>query len=244
MVITGLVMALIAGAANRLGGEGTSEELHLPSHASFYGIASIMMFLFGATVGPELLCPDRRNGVISLYLVRPLTGTDYVFARWAALLTVMVAVVWLPQTVLLAGLALGAQNTPEYLKDHWLDIPRFLAAGAVMAIYVTTLALAVASFTSRRAAAAAFLVGLFVISNAVANGVGQSIGGPAGPWLTLFSLSEVPLYVNDIIFAKAAGITEGSRARELPEYVRVGWWVLWTTVPGWVLWQRYRRLSP
>ena len=26
-----------------------------------------------AVITPELLCPDRRNGVISLYLVRPLT---------------------------------------------------------------------------------------------------------------------------------------------------------------------------
>ena len=36
------------------------------------------MFVFAAVVAPELLCRDRRDGVINLYLVRPLTGSDYV----------------------------------------------------------------------------------------------------------------------------------------------------------------------
>ncbi len=244
MVVTGLVLALVAGAANRLGGEGASEELNLPSHAQFYGIASIMMFLFAASVGPELLCPDRRNGVISLYLVRPLNGSDYVAARWLSFLTVMVGVAWLPQVVLLLGLALGAPDMAQYFKENWLDVPRFLAAGAVLAVYVTTLALLVSSFTTRRAYSSAFLIGMFVISNAVANGVGQSVGGTAGQWVSLLSLSNIPVHVNDIIFNRSSGVTDESLANELPEYVRTGWWALWTVVPGFLLWRKYRRLSP
>src|SRR5689334_3950144 len=54
-----LVMALVAGAAERLGGPGASKNL--PSHSDFNGIASILMFVFASVVGPELLCPDRRN---------------------------------------------------------------------------------------------------------------------------------------------------------------------------------------
>ncbi len=243
MVVTGLVMALLAGLANRIGGEGTSAELNLPSHAQFYGTASIMMFLFAATVAPELLCSDRRSGAIYLYLVRPLTGADYAGARWLAFLSVMLAVAWLPQFVLFAGLVLGAQDTGEYLKDNWLDVPRFLAAGVVMALYVTTLALAVAAFTTRRAYAAAFLIGLFVISTAVAGGVGESLDGTAGQWASLIALSSVPVYVNDVIFGKASDFTSGSPAQLLPEYVHVLWWVLWTVGPGTVLWQKYRRLG-
>jgi ABC-2 type transport system permease protein len=243
MVIIGLVMALIAGLANRIGGEGTSQELNLPSHGEFYGSASIVMFLFAATVAPELLCSDRRSGAIYLYLVRPLTGADYAGARWVAFLTVMLAVAWVPQLVLFAGLALGAQDSGEYLKDNWLDVPRFLAAGFVMAIYVTTLALSVAAFTNRRAYAAAFLIGLFVVSTAVAGAVGESLSGTAGQWASLLALSSVPLYVNDIIFDKASEITSGTSARLLPQYVHVLWWALWTVGPGAVLWQKYRRLG-
>ena len=68
-------MALVAGAALRLSGAANPEELGLPSHSDYYGIASIFFFVFAALVAPELLCPDRRDGVINLYLVRPLTGS-------------------------------------------------------------------------------------------------------------------------------------------------------------------------
>src|SRR5688500_8577754 len=84
-----LVMAIVAGAVNRMGGPGAAERGDLPSHNDYYGIASIIVFVFAAVVGPELLCPDRRQRVIDLYLVRPLTGSDYIIARWTAFLAVM-----------------------------------------------------------------------------------------------------------------------------------------------------------
>jgi ABC-2 type transport system permease protein len=243
-VITGVVMALIAGAADRFGGEGTSEQLNLPSHSDFYGFASIILFLFAATVGPELLCPDRRSGVISLYLVRPLTGADYLGARWTSFLTIMTLVAWLPQVVLFAGLSLGAQDSGDYIKDNWLDIPKFLVSGLALSLYATTLALLVASFTTRRAYAGAFLVGLFVISTPFTAGAAEELGGVLGQVISLFNLSNIPVHVNDIIFGEASDVTANAPARELPEYVRLLWWALWTAGPGVILWRRYRRLSP
>src|SRR5687768_8394174 len=138
-----LVMAIVAGAAERLGGPGTAERADLPSHSDFYGIASVILFVFAAVVGPELLCPDRRNRVISLYLVRPLTGSDYIMSRWGAFLVVMLGAAWLPQVILFLGLSMGDPVPMQYLRQHWLDIPRFLAAGAAMAAYTTTLAMLV-----------------------------------------------------------------------------------------------------
>src|SRR6185436_10721486 len=102
-----LIMALVAGAAERLAGPGAAQRANLPSHSDYYGIASIPIFLFAAVVAPELLCRDRRDGVINLYLVRPLTGSDYITSRWAAFLTVMYAAVWLPQVILFLGLCMG-----------------------------------------------------------------------------------------------------------------------------------------
>ena len=160
----GLILAIVAGAAERVVGPGATERLNLPTHSDFYGIASVIMFVFAAVVGPELLCPDRRNGVINLYLVRPTTGSDYVMSRWAAFFLVMLGAAWLPQVILFLGLSGGDPEPLEYLRKHWLDIPRFLLAGAVMATYTTTLSMLVASFTTRRAYASVFLVGLFVIT--------------------------------------------------------------------------------
>ena len=89
MSMIALVMAIIAGAANMLGGEGQAEKMNLPTHSDYYGIASMILFVFASVVAPELLCRDRREGTINLYLVRPLTGSDYVAARWFAFLSVM-----------------------------------------------------------------------------------------------------------------------------------------------------------
>ena len=244
LAVIGLVFAIIAGAANRMGGPGTAENANLPSHSDFYGIASIIVFVFAAVVGPELLCPDRRNGVINLYLVRPLTGSDYVISRWAAFLVVMLAAVWLPQVVLFLGLVGGDGSPGAYLASHWLDIPRFLAAGVAMALYATTLALLTASFTTRRAYASVFLVGLFVITTPFTAGVSQEIDGPVGQWISMFNLSNIPVHVNDAIFGDVSAITEDAPAGALGPAVLIGWWFLWTLVPGAILWWRYRRLTP
>ena len=239
-----LVMAIIAGAANRMGGEGTAERINLPSHSDFYGIASIILFVFGALVAPELLCRDRREGVLQLYLVRPLTGSDYIAARWAAFLAVMLAAAWLPQVILFLGLSMGAPDPLRYLQEHWLDVPRFLLAGLAMAAYVTTLALLTASFTTRRAYAAVFLVGLFVITTPFTLGVAQEIDVAVGQWVSMFNLTNIPLHVNDVIFGTSSELTEDAPARNLPAAVRVGWFFAWTLLPGALLWWRYRRLTP
>ena len=239
-----LIMALMAGAVERLDGPGGTQRLDLPTHADFYGIASIILFVFAALVGPELLCRDRREGTISLYLVRPLTGSDYIVSRWLAFFVVMVTAAWLPQVILLLGLAGGDPSPGTYLSIHWLDIPRFLAAGVAMAAYTTTLALLTASFTTRRAYASVFLVGLFIITTPFTTGVAEEIGGKAGQWISMFNLTNIPVHVNDIIFGKVTELTEDAPARKLGSTILVAWYFAWTLVPAFVLWWRYRKLKP
>ena len=239
-----LVMAIVAGAANRLGGPGTADKANLPSHADFYGIASIIMFVFAALVGPELLCRDRRDGVINLYLVRPLTGSDYIVSRWAAFLAVMTAAAWLPQFIIFFGLSMGDPKPIGYLAQHWQDIPRFLLAGLVMATYAATVALLAASFTTRRAYASVFLVGLFVITAPFTVGLAHEIGGKAGQWISMFNLTNIPVHVNDLIFNEVSQVTRDAPARKLAAWIRVAWYLAWTIVPGTVLWARYRRMTP
>src|SRR5215204_1313178 len=239
LAVIGLVFAIVAGAADRLGGPGTAERVDLPSHSDYYGIASIILFVFGAVVAPELLCRDRRDGVINLYLVRPLTGSDYVIARWAAFLAVMLTAAWLPQIILFLGLSGGDIAPMAYLQAHWLDVPRFLAAGAAMAIYATTLAMLAASFTTRRAYASVFLVGLFVITTPFTVGLAEQIGGTAGQWVSMFNLTNIPVHVNDVIFGDVSNITEDAPARRLGPTILVGWYFAWTIVPAFILWWRY-----
>ncbi len=235
------IMALMAGAALRLAGPEAVAQL--PSHSDFYGIASIFFFVFAAVVAPELLCPDRREGVIHLYLVRPITPGDYVLARWLAFLAVSLAVAWLPQLVLLVGMVIGNPDPVGYLAANWMDVPRILVSGAAIAAYTTTLALMVASFTTRRAYAAVFLVGLFVVTTPFTAGLSTEIEGPVGRWISMFNLTNIPVHVNDIVFGEVSDITSVAPAGEFPAWALVGWYLLWILIPGAVLLTRYRRLS-
>ncbi|HEX6574406.1 MAG TPA: ABC transporter permease subunit [Gemmatimonadaceae bacterium] len=242
--LVGLVMAIIAGAANKMGGAGTAEQMNLPTHSDYYGIASMIMFVFAAVVAPELLCRDRREGTINLYLVRPLTGAHYLAGRWLAFLTVMLIATWVPQTILFLGLSAGDLDPVRYLTQHWLDVPKFLAAGVVMAVYSTTIALLVASATTRRAYAAVFLVGLFAITTPFTVGAAEEMHGTVGQWISMFSLTNIPLHVSDMIFNKTSAPTEEAPARQLGSAVLLGWYFLWTFGMGAILWFRYRRIKP
>lgn len=239
-----LIMALIAGAADRIAGQGAAERANLPSHGDFNAFASMILFAFAALGAPELLCRDRRDGVLSLYLVRPLTGTDYVVSRWLAFFAVMLVAALLPQLILFAGLVLGDLAPMEYFRTHLMDVPRFLAAGTAMAAYLTSLALLTASFTSRRAYASVFLVGLFAITTPFTAGVAQEMPGALGHWVSMFNITNIPLHVNDVIFGAPTEITEDAPARALGSRMLVGWWAFTTSLATLVLWARYRRFAP
>lgn len=240
--IIALVMAMVIGAAERLGGPGSAAQLDLPDHNDYYAIVSMIVFVFSAVVAPELLTRDKREGSINLYLVRPLTPTDYLVARWSAFLVVVTVAIWLPQVVLLMGLAGGDPDPVKYLETHWLDVPRFLVAGFWMAVYVTTVAMLAASFTTRRAYAAVFLVGLFAITAPFTLGVSQEIEGNGGAWVSMFSLTNIPLHVSDIMFGEASELTEEAPAKRLGDLTLALWYAGWTTFMAVALWWRYRRI--
>jgi ABC-2 type transport system permease protein len=147
------------------------DDFDLPSYAEYYEFAIIPLALFAAVIAPLLVCPDRRDGVLSLYAARPITPADYVASRWTAFLTVALALAWIPEAALFAWNLLDARDTGAWVRDNWDVVPRFLTAGAVIAVFLTTLTLFVASFTSRRAYAA---IGTFAVLF-----VGGAVGGIA-----------------------------------------------------------------
>ena len=256
---------IISIAASQLG-----PIAEYPGHDDYYQIISTLLLIFSAIIAPELLCSDRRDGVISLYLVRPMSTTDYVLGRWLAFLTVTLALVYLGQVVLFLGFLLAAEEPFDYIRDNWLDVPRFLLAGLVVAVFTTTIPLTVSAFTTRRAYAAAFVIGLFIISSSVAGILvtcqsgpdrGQSefprengspviiegrdcerLTGSAAKWLALIALGDVPIRVNDLIFPGDSGSEFGKLVAKLPSFVPLAWYLIMTAGPGAVLWWRYRRL--
>jgi ABC-2 type transport system permease protein len=214
----------------------------IPGHSDYYFIASIILIVFSAIVAPELLCSDRRSGVIFLYLVRPISTTDYVIGRWSAFLAISLVYVYLPQLFLFVGRTLATTDQWDYISDNWTDIPRFLASGLVLALFTSTLPMAIAAFTTRRSLAAAFVIGLWVICSATSAALLENTSGNASDWASLIAIGNVPIYINDMIFADASSTDLSRAAADLPRVAVIGWYVALVAVPGALLWNQYRRL--
>lgn len=249
-----IVMAAMVGFGQRTLGDVGAEMVPGTSHYFYYSIFGLnILFIFAALVAPRLLCPDRRNGTLHLYLVRPLTATDYVLARWAACLTVMVLVVWLPQFVLLAGRVLGHPEPLTYLDDNWTDIPKFLLSGAAIAAMVTAVSMLASGLATRRGYASVLLIALFVIPNAV---TAPFAFNPQLQWVSMFSLGDVLGETNKLIFngveqaAEADSQVEDpfgdldldtAQTRFSPAFLLAAYFG-WLLAPVVVLWMYYRRL--
>jgi ABC-2 type transport system permease protein len=168
------------------------------TYRDYVGVSSALL-LFVAVCAPDVLCPDRRQRVLPILFARPLTGTDYVAAKLAAITSLVFAFSFLPQVLLFVGQALVSDGALAYMRDNAEVLWQVPVAVATLALYYAALALAVSAITSRRMVAGATIFGLTLVSSAVA-GILSEAGGGVGDRAELFSLLSLPLLVRDLIF--------------------------------------------
>ena len=261
-----VVFVTILAFLDPLAGDGAAD--FIPGPSDYYSLVSVVLIIFGAIMAPELLCPDRRDNVLPLYLVRPLTSNDYLVARFLAFFAIVLALVYAGQIVLQAGLILTANDQVEYIRENWTDAPRILFVGVLIAAFISVGPLAVAAFTTRRAYAAAFVIAAWLVLNSVGDVLtfqpctveerfqdGETVSRteectrPAGdlaPYVGLLHLGGVTDNLNAMVFDIEP--TEGNAApsavaaAELHDAFPVGVYALWVGIPALLLWHRYRRI--
>lgn len=211
----------------------TQLPLHrvLPSYADYYGFVDFAVILFTALVVPEVMCPDRRSGLLRVYLASPLEGTTYVLAKLLAIGAVLAVVTLGPLLLLLAGLTLEGFG-PGGVVDVATLVLKVLASAAVLTAVYGTVALAVASATDRRAVASTAIVILFVALSIVVGVFVTDLG--ATPWLWALDLAGVPVELVQRIHGAAGAHPDA------PTAVLAGAAVLWTVGAGATLHVRHR----
>ena len=126
----------------------------------------VLVVLFCAVVGPELVSRDLRGGVLPLYFSRPITRSDYALAKYAALASAVFILLVSPMLLIFVGGAFGMDS----LSGVWGEFVEF-SKGVAMAgcygIVFAALSLLVASLAGRRAVAAALVVATFLITTPV-----------------------------------------------------------------------------
>ncbi|HJV08622.1 MAG TPA: hypothetical protein VJ653_03050 [Acidimicrobiales bacterium] len=184
-----------------------AEGFEFITYREYLGVSSALL-LFVALVAPDIVCPDRRQRVLPLIFARPLTGRDYGLAKVGAIFTCVFAFSFLPQVVLYVGQMLVSDGALDYLSDNVAVIWQVPLAAAVLALFYAVLGVAVASLSGRRMVAGATMLGVTLVSSAIAGILVQADGGdtqPTGHPATLLNILALPLRLRDLIFLGRIG---------------------------------------
>lgn len=165
----------------------------LPTYGDYYGfiIAAIMVFV--ALVAPEVLCTDRRTGMLGVYLAAPLDRDSYLFAKAVAIASVLSIVCLGPPLLMLIANVLQSTG-PDGAGDIALTFARVITTGVVETLLFTGITMGVTSLTDRKAVAAASIILLFLISISM-TGIFAGTGAPDGVYVfapTLLGLELAP----------------------------------------------------
>ncbi|MGH8974017.1 MAG: ABC transporter permease [Acidimicrobiia bacterium] len=166
------------------------------TYRDYVGVSSALL-LFVAVCAPDVICPERRQRVLPVIFARPLTGTDYVAAKLAAIASLVFAFSFLPQVLLFVGQALVSDGALAYVRDNAEIMWQVPVAIAVLALYYAALALAVSALSSRRVVAGATILGLTLVSSTVSAILTEAAEVNEAELLNLLSL---PLQVRDLVF--------------------------------------------
>jgi len=127
IVAVGVSFMIPAGSADAIDLAGQNSE--------FFLLGGTITMLFTALAAPELLVPDRKEGVLSMLSSRPLTAADYLGSRFAGLVTVVGAFMIMPQLVLYFG---QAASDPDGFFQGLVNaadtLPKIVAVAGVYAI--------------------------------------------------------------------------------------------------------------
>ena len=203
-------------------------------YAGYFGIISAAILLFVAVVGPEVLCTDRRSGMLGMYLASPLTRETYLLAKVLAVLPILLLVTLGPPLLLLIGRTL-LDAGPDSVGDFLLVLARAIVAGVVVSAIYTAVSLAAASLTDRRAVASAAVILLVLMSSAVTGALVE--GGGADERLYLLNLGFLPYELVQRLYGQTG---DEPSIETITLLVAMMFWVLGAAA---VVVGRYRKLT-
>lgn len=155
-IVTMVALAMIVMAA-------TMGRPSIVNYASQLNFTTFFLALFAAAQAPELIVTDRQHGALSLYLSRPMSGTDYALAKWCALVAAMLVITLGPQLVLFGGKVFLSATPSAALKDEYRKLAPIVVGMFVTSGFIASIGLGIGSLSSRRAYATASIMAFFLL---------------------------------------------------------------------------------
>lgn len=191
----------------------------LPSYGDYYGYVITAIMLFVALVAPEVLCTDRRTGMLGVYLASPLNRDTYLLAK-AAAIGAALALVCIGPTLLLLVANILQSNGPEGVGEIAETLARVVGAGVAITLLYTGVTMGVSSITDRKWIGSAGVIILFLVSLMV---VGTLIGAGLGDEVSVGSVTLLSLEL-----AKRAHGEQGDVMPGASSALVWGAWFAWT----------------
>jgi ABC-2 type transport system permease protein len=163
------------------------EDIEVVEPQDYYGFIEVVLAAFCAVVAPELVGRDQRTQTLSLYFSRALRRQDYALAKFAALITGMLAITVIPQAIMFTGNGLAANDFGDYLQDKWTDLPAILGSAILLSGFIASIGLVIAAQTPRRAYSTVAILAAFVLTSAVGASLFEAADQDVGRFVLLIS---------------------------------------------------------
>ena len=219
------------------------EATELLTYGNYFGGLGTLIVLFLIAQAPEVVCRDQRYQVLPLYFTRAIQRLDYALARLASLATALFIVLMAPMVAILVGDILMSSDTYKAIGEELPKALPVIPSSALIASGMAAIALAVSSFTPRRAYAAIGVLAYFLLMEALPMGIylaGHNRGADWVNYLPLLTPNTALTGANHWFFGTP--LTE-----QFPTTVGAGMYVLAGLVSlaffTAVLINRYRRVS-
>ncbi|HLV89721.1 MAG TPA: hypothetical protein VKZ47_01455 [Acidimicrobiia bacterium] len=243
MMVIGVMTAIVIVGLHFAIGQavGDAAPVELPRYADLFDAYSFISLIFIAYAAPQLLIPDRTNGVLSVYFSRPLTVNGYLGAKTLAYASVVGALYIVPQVLLHLGLGMISRDGFfSYMTDN-LDILwkvpvttlGFVAMHGALAFFFS-------SFVKRPGIASASFLGTILGANIVADQFAR-VDFPGSRFLTLIAPDQHPRIIRDFLFDRQ-GFFPATEAG-FDAWVSAIVIAVFTALVAWFVHSRYRRLA-
>lgn len=188
------------------------------SHADYYNLAGVPTFVFVALAAPELLIPDRVQGVLAVYSSRPISSRDYVVARLGTLGVLVIAFTLLPQLLMYVGFAaLDSDGFLSTLVGNWQELWKMTAGSAALFAGWGSVGFLIGVLANRMTTARALFLGGLVGSGGLASALAESGAFEGARYAALADIIGHPFHVLDWIY--------GTSSTTLTEAAGFGPWV-------------------
>ena len=145
---------------------GVASTVGQPQMIDFAGHLQFTAFtiaLFVAVQAPELIVTDKQQGVLSLYLSRPITASDNAMSKMFAMTAAMLVLTLGPQLLMFLGKVFLLDAPLAMLASEYPKLGPIVGGTLMTSLFIAAIGLAVASLTSRRAYGTAAIIAVFMM---------------------------------------------------------------------------------